>query len=315
MAVTSSDFLAALLTNYQAQFGQTWNDPANSDVLLSLAQRFQSSTLTETIPFVGAVSAGPTDITSGTVPFEDMKQYYMEIANKTWGSGFEVQREAFADDRYKLYASKPSELAMSHKMHVGELVGDLFETGKTAIAYDGIEFFANSRATGTTGLAFDNLGTATGTYTTASNLYLDIRTAQQYFMSLTNDQGRKLGLRGNVIVVPGQLYDQFYTALSYNSTMDRPAGQFAPPGDSFSVGGYTVVLNRRLTDAADWYMLHVDAKRGMMPFIWTDREVPSIDGTTDVNSYEWRVLRKAQYTTYGRYAAGFGNPLLAYMFD
>ena len=97
--IVSSDYLTALLTNYQMAFGKTWNDRENVDVLLPLAQRINSGTLTETIPFVGGGGTGPTDVTSGTVVFQDRTQYSYSLSNKTWQDGFEVQREAFADDR------------------------------------------------------------------------------------------------------------------------------------------------------------------------------------------------------------------------
>jgi len=315
MAVVSSDFLTALLTEYQTRFGQTWHERAGDDALLKVAQRIDSNTLNETIPFVGAVSAGPQDVTSSVVEFNDMLQYSITIANKTWQDGFEIQREAFEDDRYKLYSSKPQELAAGHQLHIGERIGAMFELGTSTTAYDGIYFFANTRATGSTGQTNDNILAATGTYTTASNVFTDLRTGQAAMMAFTNDKGEAMGLRANTIVLPPALYDQFYSALTYNSSVDTPpAGQIAPPSDMFQVSGYTVMLNRQLTSSTAWYLLHVDAARGRFPFVWTDRETPRLEGTTATDSYEWRVLRKAQYTSYGRYEAGYGNPTLAIQF-
>lgn len=312
--IASSDYLAALLTNYQQQFGKTWNDRENVNVMLQLAQRIQSSTLTETIPFVGAGSTGPTDVTHGVVTFEDMKQYSYSLTNKTWASGFEIQREAFADDRYKMYADEPARLARTHQDHVARLIAQQFELGTATLAYDGIAFFANSRATGSTGQTNDNLLAATGTYTTSANIFTDLRAGQAAAMAFTNDKGQALGIRMNTIILPDDLYDQFYTGMTYNAYLDKPGEQLPPAGDSFQVGAYTVMLNRELTDAGDWYLAYVNPRTGAYPFVWTDREAPHLDGTTSTDSYEWRVLRKAQYTTYGRYNAGVANPLYCIKF-
>jgi len=310
--IVTSDYLAALLTNYQAQFGSTWNERENADVLLQLARRMPSSTLTETVPFVGAGTTGPQDVTHGTVVFQNGRQYTLSIENKTWQDGYEVQREAFADDRYKMYANYPAHYANEFKAHIGRIVGDLFELN--GLAYDGIAMFANSRALGLTAQVNDNLLTATGTYTTAANVFTDIRAGQTAAMAFTNDKGVAMGIRLNTIIVPIGLYDQFYQALMYNSYINQPTGQLAPTGDSFQAGEYKVIMNRQLTDAGDWYMTYVNQGTGKFPFVWSDREAPHMEGTTSTDSYEWRVLRKAQYTFYGRYNAGYGNPLYAVKF-
>jgi len=312
--IATSDFLAGLLTDYQFAFGKTWNDVASRDILLGLAQRIPSSTLTEVIPFTGAIGTGPTDVTHGVVVFQNGKQYSYSLENKTWQDGFEIQREAYTDDRYKLYADYPARMAAGHQRHIAKLIGQQFELATATLAYDGIAFFANSRAAGTTAQVNDNLLAATGTYTTAANIYTDINSGQAAAMAFTNDKGEAMGIRMNTIVLPDDLFDIFYQGMTYNAYLNKPGEQLAPAGDSFQVGAYNVILNRELTDAGDWYLCYVDPRTGAYPFVWTDREAPHLEGTTSTDSYEWRVLRKAQYTTYGRYNAGVANPLYAIKF-
>ena len=310
--IVSSDYLAALLRNFQMGFGKTWNDRENVDVLYQLATRIPSTTLTETIPFVGGGGTGPTDVTTGVVAFQDRVQYNYSISNKTWQDGFEVQREAFDDDRHKMYGDEPARMAQGHKEHIARLIGQRFEAGTSDKAYDDVEFFSSDRSAGDTGQTNDNLLAATGTYGTTANIYTDLRSGQTAAMAFTNDDGLVMGVRMNTIVLPDDLYDLFYTGMTYNAYLDKPAEQLPPAGDSFQVGSYKVILNRELTSASAWYMLYVGT--GKLPFIWTDREAPHLEGTTSVDSHEWRVLRKAQYTTYGRYEAGYGNPLYAIKF-
>jgi len=312
--ITSSDFLAALLTNYQSQFGKTWNDRESVDVLLPLAQRVPSTTETETIPFVGGNGTGPTDSSKGPVAFKDRKQYSYSLTNKEWQDGFEIRRAVFSDDRLKMYADEPARMARSHQEHVARLIGQQFELATATLAYDGIAFFANTRATGETGQVNDNLLTATGTYTTAANIYTDINAGQTAAMAFTNDAGLAMGIRMNTIILPDDLYDIFYQGMTYNAYLQKPGEQLAPPGDSFQVGAYNVILNRELTDAGDWYLAYVNPRVGAYPLCWTDREAPHLDGTTSTDSPEWRFELKAQYSTYGRYNAGVANPLYAIKF-
>lgn len=309
----TSDYLAAWLTGLQAQFTQKWNQEATNSVLLESAKRIPSTNMIEDVPIMGALSGGPQDTTHGVVVFEDWKQYHAPVTNAVWQDGFEIQREVFTFDRQKMYADKPNELVARGKAHIGNLLGDLRETN--GLAYDGVAMYANSRAAGSTGQVNDNLLAATGTYTTAANIYTDIAAGQQAAMAFTNDQGVAMGIRMNVIELPTTLYDIFWTGLMFNAFAGgQPAAALAPPGDSFQAGAYKVVLNKRLTVATSWYMHYVNPADGAYPYMWTDVEVPHLDGTTSTDAYEWKVLRKAQYTTYGIYQAAYGNPLFSIQF-
>jgi hypothetical protein len=309
----TTDYLAAWLTGLQTQFTNKWNDVATNEVLLGSAKRVPSTSMIEDVPISGALSGGPQDTTHGVVIFEDWKQYHATVQNAVWQDGFEIQREVFTFDKQKMYADKPIELVARGKAHIANLLGDLRETN--GLAWDGIAMYANSRALGTTLQVNDNLLTATGTYTTPANIFTDIATGQQAAMAFTNDQGVAMGIRLNTIELPTALYDTFYAGMMYNVFGGTvPAAALAPSGDSFKAGAYTVVLNRRLTDAGDWYMHYVDPATNAWPYMWTDVEVPHMDGTTSTDSYEWKSLRKAQYTTYGIYQAAYGNPIYSVKF-
>lgn len=312
MKVTS-DYLAAWLTGWQASFTQKWNDVATNEVLMGSARRIPSTTMIEDVPISGALSGGPQDTTHGVVVFEDWKMYHMPVTNAVWQDGFEIQREVFEYDKQKMWADKPNELVARGKAHAANLLGDLRETN--GLAWDGIAMYANTRATGSTGQVNDNLLTATGTYTTAANIFTDIAAGQAAAMAFTNDQGVAMGLRLNTIELPDDLYDIFYAGLMYTALGGAaPVTALAPVGDSFKAGQYTVNLNRRLTSATQWYMHLVDPAQGRMPYMWTDLRAPTLDGTTDVNSVEWKRDRKAQYYTYGIYQAAYGNPLYSVQF-
>lgn len=308
--IVTSDFLAGLLINYQTRFGAAWNDPANLDFLLALATRYDSASLTETVPFVGAVSDGPQDVTSGTVAFKDMSQYSYSLTNKTWQDGFQIQREAFADDRFRLYANAPASLLASHKLHLGEQAGDLFELGTDStlgLAYDGLTFFHDTRTIGSSGTIDNLIGSGSG-LDTAAHFMTDLAAAQALMMAFKNDKGRFMGLRGNTIVVPVGKYELVYQALATNTYISTGADMAAPTELTCKVGPYTLIGNPRLTDATDWYLVHVNPARAFTPFVWFDREPARLEGTTSVDSFEYRVERRSLYTTYARYVFGYGEP-------
>lgn len=312
MAVVSTDFLTALLTNFQTRFGQTWNEPMSTDRLLAHANRIQSTTLKETVPFVGAVSGGPQDVTQGQVAFQNMQQFTLTITNREWSDAFAIKRAEFEDDRYKLYGDKPAEMAAGHKAHIGELIGDLPEAGVTGLAYDGLTFFHATRTIGDSG-TINNIvsGGFSGTPTVAEFLAA-LRAGQARAMAFKNNKGRKMGIRMNTIEVPDLLYDVAWEAFQTNASINTGAERnAAPPEGVFKAGQYTVVWNHRLTDVNNFHMYHVDPARGRFPYVWTDRTSPALQGTTSVDSEVWTELREAHYTTYGRYEAGFGEPRFA----
>lgn len=307
MPQVNSDQMAAILTNFQMRFGAAWNQEAGTDRMAKLAKRIESKDLNETIPFAGAVSAGPQKTTDGVVDIGEAEPYSLTIKNEVWQDGWSIQREAYEDDRLGLWRDKPNEMVASHRQHLGRLIGDLFVSGTSALAYDDTAFFSASRVIGLSG-TINNIVSQTGTTTTA--FLADVETAQQRFMGFKTDKGRPMGLRANGIAVPTQMYDTAWKALTTNTNVNPGGDNFAPASGEFDAGGYHVVWNPELDDAGDFYLYHIDEGMGRYPFVWTDHTQPKLEGPNSTDGDVWRIERRAVYTTYARYNAGYGEPRL-----
>lgn len=302
----NSDVLAALLTSYQARFGADYNKSLESQAWRQMTQIVPSTTLNETVPFSGAPPA-IRDTTDGSVSYEDVGAYHIDISNRVFQGGWAIQREAWDDDRVGLWANKPSELAEEAAKHPGTYIWELIELN--GLAYDGVAFYSNSRTIGASA-NIDNILSGTGT--DPVDLLFDLNLAQIAMYGYQSDKGRPMGRFGNLITCPIHLFQAWFEALAVPDV--NTAGQatrVAPlPGEAtFTAGLYTVVVNPEATDTNNWQLHHVAGTR--KPFVMTERTTPSLDGTRSVDSPEWREERMAKYSTYARYGRGYGDPRLS----
>lgn len=303
----TSDTLTTLLTVYQRRFGSDYNKALESQTWLDLVLRVPSTSLKEAVPFSGAAPR-VQDTTDGTLDYEDIRQYLVEVSNRVFQAGWMIEREAFADDRYQLYAGKPGEMAEAAAEHPGEYVWELIELNGNA--YDGLPFYSDAgagRAFGK-GAVVDNILSGSGV--SAANLLTDLNLAQIQMFNFETDKGRKIKRMGNLITTPIELFQTWFEALAVLDDQEAGERVVALPGEPFfRAGRYTVVVNPEATDANNWQLHHSAGTR--KPFLMTDREAPHLEGTISVDSYEWREERVAKYSTYGRYGRGYADPRLS----
>lgn len=300
----NSDVLAALLTTYQTRFGQDYNRSLETQSWKNIAQIVDSNSLNEAVPFSGAAPR-VIDTTDGTLQYEDVNDYLIEISNRVFQAGWSIKREAFDDDRIGLFASKPSEMAEAAAEHPGEYIWGLIELN--GLAYDGTAFYANSRTIGASA-TIDNILAGTGTDPVA--LLTDLTAAQIQMFNFQTDKGRAIKRMGNVITCPINLFQNWFDALGVRSVNDAGEMTRVTPGEPFfTAGRYTVIVNPEATDTNNWQLHHVASTR--KPFILTNRVAPILEGTISTDNYEWREERMAKYSTYARYGRGYGDPRLS----
>lgn len=302
--ITTSDFLAALLTDYQADFEASFNRELDQSGVLGWLRTIRSDTKTVTIPFSGGVPT-PQDTTGGKpIVYEDMEMYSITGEAKTWQAGVEIQREVFEDDRLGFFNSVPQDLVAGAVNHIGRYAKGLFETPGNA--YDGGAFFATNRTIGNSG-TIDNLLTGTGT--DVPDLQTDLQTAVSKMTKYANDKGVIIGLKPNTIWAPVEIAQSLYQAFNPQLTPGAVSPIMPGATATFSGMGYTVHLVPELTDVNNWYVGFVGSNSNR-PLGIILRSEPRLEGTIDVNSYEWRDLKKAQYSTYARYERFVGDPRL-----
>lgn len=300
----NSDVLSALLTTYQTRFGAEYNRAMETQSWRNIVQVIPSETLNEKVPFSGAPPR-VQDTTDGAVSFEDVGVYSIDVSNRVFQAGWEIQREAFNDDRYRLFQDKPAEMAQAAAEHPGEYLWGLIEANGNA--YDGTAFYANTRVIGASANIDNLLG---GTGTDPVDLAFDLNTAQIAMFNFQTDKGRPIKRMGNVITCSINLFQAWYEALGVRSVNDSGEQTRVTPGEPFfTAGRYTVIVNPEATDTDNWQLHSISGS--IKPFLMTDRETPSLSGTGSTDTYEWSMLRKAQYVTYARYGRGYGDPRLS----
>jgi len=189
------------------------------------------------------------------------------VVNDDWEATVEVDRNDIEDDNIGIYAPMAQEAGYASRQLPDEIVADLKNNAFTEICYDGQYFYDTS--------------------------YGAARTA---IMSLTDDDGRPLGLIPNILEVPPAL-EATAKIIAYNDKLiDESPNPYK--------GTCEVVVNPWLTDPAVSF-LHV-ANRPLKPFIYQQRKAPVFVQATDPGSDDVFMRKTFKYGAEARAAGGYG---------
>lgn len=303
MAVVTSDFLAALLTQYRALFNTDFAAAQEFQGWKQISMTINSKNLTEDYSWLGTPPK-MQDVTHDELTLQGLNAFNFSIKNALYKAGIEVERQAIEDDRLGLILPRVRQLGGEAARHPGELLFNLFETNGNA--YDGTAFFADTRVIGSSA-NIDNLrGGAFGDGTVAE-FQAGLKEARQVMRKFQDDQGRPMNLTPNVIVVPPELEETAWRSIATDRAgrQDR-ATMPANISGMFQAGGYTVLTNPFLTTVDDWYVFHVAG--AIRPFVYQTRVAPALEGITTPNSESGVIRDKFIYSVRARYAVGYGEP-------
>lgn len=182
----------------------------------------------------------------GTKQGKDYSSYDYTIKNIDWEASVNINENDIKDDQTGSLTMFAKMLADRIMKHPEELMIDLLINGTSGLAYDGIAFYSDVSGVRT----IDNLLTGTGA-TTVALLAADLKAARIAMAKFPDDNGKILNIRGNQIVCPIALEDDFNKIV--NSEIDPVSsvtGVFNP------YKGLQVVGDARLDadDANDWYL-------------------------------------------------------------
>ncbi len=302
-AVVSSDFLAGVLTSFRALFANDFSGAQAFQGWGELAAQMDSNGEFNTYNWFGTTPK-MSDVTNDTVPIGGLESYNFSIRNREYQAAIEVDRMTFERDQLNLVTPRITGLADEAARHPSELIFQLQEANP--LAYDGVAFFADTRAFGSSG-NIDNLLAGTGI--TIAQIQADLASARATMRLFKDDKGRPLNSIGNIIVVPAGLEQVFWQALNPGGgLLDRAPLPNTDTG-TFKGAGYTVVVNPYLTDVTDWY-LYTSKGPTMRPFILQTEKKPVLESDTNPQSRENIIRRKYLYSVYGRYAVGVTDPRL-----
>lgn len=237
----------------------------------------------------------------GEIQAKQLEDYDYTIRNKDWAVAVPVNENDVADDQTGVHTMFPQMLAQRIMRHPEELMIDLLIDGATNLAYDGKAFFSDVSAPRT----IDNLLAGSG-YTTPStrleNMEKDLNAALVAMAKFTDDQGAPLNLRGNLIVCPVNLENDFRRLVQ--STSDPTASGGIETFNPYA-GRFTVIGDSRLDadDTTDWYLLATNEI--IKPFVFSMRQAAEnrFEKKNGTKSWIW----SADY----RGNAGYGLPHLA----
>jgi phage major head subunit gpT-like protein len=308
MALVSSDFLTGVLTNFRLDFNNALFDAAqNAAPWMELAREIQSTTKTENHSWLGTV---PKMVDTGQRDLEvsNLLAFSYAIENKTWKSGFEVERADFEDDKLNMVPPKITALGQEAARHPGELIMTL--PVDNGLAFDAVAWIADTRVIGSSA-NIDNNKASLGSGTTIAGFQADLADARSLLRRFQDDKGRPMNSVGNTIMVPPQLEQLAYQSLLVTFPAAAPTVAAVIPATVdgvIRVNGYAIYVNPFLTDANDWYLMAVDGSR--KPFVYQTRIAPALEGITSPNTETGVIRDRFVYTARARYNVGYGDPRL-----
>lgn len=261
--------------------------------LLMAAMIIQSTGAYEKLGWLGSVPAVRQWI--GELQAKGLEDYEYTIRNLDWEASTYVNQNDLDDDQTGTIQMIPGFLVDRIMAHPEELILSLLTGGTTGLAYDGVAFFSDASGVRT----IDNLLGGTGV--TLAQIEADLNSALTAMAKFTDDNGKVLNVKGNMIVCPIELENKFNRLInSQTDPLAAAQGTFNP-----YAGKFTVVGDARLsgTDANDWYLLATN--QTVKPLIYSERQTARAHFEKKNGSKEW--------TAYAEYRAnaGYGLPHLA----
>jgi phage major head subunit gpT-like protein len=265
----------------------------------------KSQTLKTSIDWLGE-TGDMEEVTRETARFSGVARFSYTITQKEWQYGLRVRiMDLEAGDIQGQIKARLAGVARRLTTHPGRLAIDQLEANP--LAYDGTALFANTRAFGSAA-NFDNLLAGSGV--TAADIEQDIQIASTVMAQAEDDKGEPMELAMNTLVIPRGLALEFAKVLGPVRDAGGSATQMGvidpSQGNVFKAGGYTVYIVDRLTDANNWYGLHVGEE--VNPFVLTWTRMPAPLNTPSLNDDSAVHRKELLYDFYGIYNVGVSLP-------
>ena len=245
------------------------------------------------VPEYGSVSG--SDGMPASIQYDSFKALYeTTFTHKQYALGVAIERTLWDDDQMGLIRRRAASLGGSFGTTRAEHAASVFNNAFSAsyVGGDAVALCSAShpnRADDASTL-HDNLGSTPLSYAAV----VDTLEAGK---SMTNDRGKPLPVRYNVLYVPVELEKEAWVIV--NTLRGQPG---TGNNDANFVGsqGLTVVVDPYLSDANNWFML--SQPEAQMHLLWFDRVAPEL--SLDPSS-EFDLV--ARYRGYMRYSFGWDD--------
>ena len=232
MAVVTSDFLAAVATNFRALWADNFLAAQQQMLKPLLSTEMPSDTLDETYNWLGSVPKMREWL--GERQLGGLSSHNYTIRNKHYEASIEVDRDTFEDDKLGLIRPRIGQLAEEAARFQDELLFTVLEAGSTALCYDGQYFFDTDHTEGDNTTNQSNKLSGSGVTLTA--LQTDYAAARAAMRNFKDGNNRPMNILPTHVVAPpalegvfrqllnGDFFPTVATGAAANRTVpDRPA--------------------------------------------------------------------------------------------
>lgn len=219
------------------------------------------------------------------------------IVNKTYKIGIDIRRQDMEDDRVGGIMRRVRGLARVATRHSERLIISGLEAATTDTGYDGSAFFANAHADRGAGTQDNLLG---GSGATTANIQTDLNTGIQTLAGFLGENGEPVnedGFGRILVVAPFGLRKSVLEALNASIISNTS-------NVGFSDQNIIPYFSARLSDADDWYMLHLDGP--VKPIIYQER-TPLTTEELGEGSDQWTLKEIATFAARWRGRVGYGH--------
>lgn len=228
-----------------------------------------------------------------------MKKSY-SIINKSFEATVSVKRTEIEDDAYGVYSPVFQSMGESAALWPDEMIFNLLPNGFEELCYDEKPFFAEDHPVGdrTKPKKVSNLSEAKLTLES-------YKAARAAMMSFKSDEGKALGIIGNLLVVPPALEDMGRRILKSEFIEMDGVTQTNPYKDTAEL----LVVPQLAGHDSKWYLLCTS--KAIKPLIYQNREEPSFQAL-DANSEHAFKTDELVYGVKARGNVGFSFWQLGY---
>lgn len=298
--------LAALFRGYRVQFMEAYQGA--QPFWDQIAMRTPSSSAEELYAWLGAVP-GMRQLV-GEIQLQNLSANKYVIPNSEFESTIPVKQADIERDTYGVYNPLMASLGIAAKQHPDELVANLLVNGFTTLDYTGKNFFDTDKVQDgdPKGTKFSNKGTAA----LSADSFAAARAAIKGFK---NSKGRPMGNgKKLLLIVPPALEVTGRQILQadFIQANAKQGGNVvgAAAVSNVNKGTAELVVWSQLTSDTAWFILEVG--QPIRPLIVQFEKEASFTSLTNPDSDHVFKHKEFLYQAYGRYAAGYGLPQLAW---
>lgn len=296
MAIVTSDFLAALFTNYSVVWEDSFLAAQASENYDRFATVVPSSTDTESYNWLGNVPKMKQWL--DTRNLQGMGAYTYSLKNLHYEVTIEVDRDTIEDDKYNLIQPRISQLGMEAARFPGEQAMSVLVAGGTSgnNAYDGVTYFSASHTEDASGTQSN---TQAGSGVTLAAVRTDFLAARVAMRRLKDNKARPMGLAPDLVVIPPDLQDVFEQLINTNLIANNSVAM-----SNNLMGAADIMVSNYLTDTSDWFLMATQyPMKGLLHQVRKQPEFVSMNDPA--NPYVF-MQRKFAFGVDSRFAIGYG---------